>query len=153
MNWDAIGAIGELVGAAAVFISLIYLGVQLRNSKRSDQIIAASQAAGSVDDWIGQIVRDNELLLLYRNGLKDYDSLSPEEKNRFTLLVAQFLRSVETIWFHYNIGTIEPGYWSSIEATIREIIGTSGGRRAFEKVSPVLTAECVALVREVLDRD
>ena len=30
MNWDAIGAIGQILGAAAVFISLGYLAVQLK---------------------------------------------------------------------------------------------------------------------------
>jgi hypothetical protein len=33
MNWDAIGAIGELVGAAAVVVTLIYLASQLRHAK------------------------------------------------------------------------------------------------------------------------
>ena len=31
MNWEAIGAIGEIVGAAAVVFSLGYLAVQIRN--------------------------------------------------------------------------------------------------------------------------
>ena len=34
MNWDAIGAIGEIVGAAAVFISLVYLARQMRMSNK-----------------------------------------------------------------------------------------------------------------------
>jgi hypothetical protein len=52
MNWDAIGAIAELVGAAAVFISLLYLAVQIRDSKKSDQIIAAAQAASAVTNGL-----------------------------------------------------------------------------------------------------
>ena len=30
MNWDAIGAVGEIVGASAVVLSLAYLAVQIR---------------------------------------------------------------------------------------------------------------------------
>ena len=30
MNWEAIGAIGEVVGAAAVVVTLGYLAVQIR---------------------------------------------------------------------------------------------------------------------------
>jgi hypothetical protein len=33
MNWDAIGAIGEALGAGAVFITLIYLAVQVRHAR------------------------------------------------------------------------------------------------------------------------
>ena len=34
MNWDAIGAIGEVTGALAVFVTLVYLAVQLRQNAR-----------------------------------------------------------------------------------------------------------------------
>ena len=35
MNWEAIGAIGEIVGAAAVVFSLTYLALQLRANTRT----------------------------------------------------------------------------------------------------------------------
>ncbi len=35
MNWDAIGAVGELVSGLAVIVSLVYLSVQLRQTKIS----------------------------------------------------------------------------------------------------------------------
>ena len=34
MNWEAIGAVGEAVGAAGVIISLLYLAVQIRGDAR-----------------------------------------------------------------------------------------------------------------------
>ena len=38
MNWEAIGAVGEIIGAIAVFITLIFLTVQLRqNTKAVDE--------------------------------------------------------------------------------------------------------------------
>jgi hypothetical protein len=36
MNWDAIGAIGEIVGALAVLATLIYLAIQVRQN--SEQV-------------------------------------------------------------------------------------------------------------------
>ena len=35
MNWEAVGAIGELLGAAAVVITLVYLGLQVRLTRRT----------------------------------------------------------------------------------------------------------------------
>ena len=32
MNWDAIGAVGEILGALAVFVTLIYLAIQTRDN-------------------------------------------------------------------------------------------------------------------------
>lgn len=41
MNWDAIGAVGEFIGAMAVVASLIYLAIQVRQSKASGEREAA----------------------------------------------------------------------------------------------------------------
>ncbi len=35
MNWDAVGAIAELVGATAVVLTLVYLSIQLRQNTRA----------------------------------------------------------------------------------------------------------------------
>jgi hypothetical protein len=32
MNWEAIGAIGEVLGALAVIVTLVYLAVQIRQN-------------------------------------------------------------------------------------------------------------------------
>ena len=36
MNWEAIGAIGEVIGAAAVVITLVYLAIQIRQSNQTN---------------------------------------------------------------------------------------------------------------------
>jgi hypothetical protein len=43
VNWGAIGAMGELVGALGVIVSLGYLGVQIRQNAQS--VRAASYQA------------------------------------------------------------------------------------------------------------
>ena len=43
MNWDAIGAAGEIVGAAAVVASLAYLAAQIRAQSRESRLAAMHQ--------------------------------------------------------------------------------------------------------------
>ena len=38
MNWDAIGAVGEIIGALAVVVTLAYLAVQIRASTRETEV-------------------------------------------------------------------------------------------------------------------
>ena len=33
MNWDEVGAIGQMLGSLAVFITLVYLSVQTRHAR------------------------------------------------------------------------------------------------------------------------
>ena len=153
MNWDAIGAVAELIGASAVFISLIYLATQIKNSKRADQITAATQAAAAVDEWIGQIVRNGELHDLYRRGLTDYESLDRDEKGRFAMLIVQFMRSLEIIWFHRQMDAIESGYWLSLEVTVVRVIGTTGGTRIFERFRDSLSPDFAEVLHDILKRN
>lgn len=49
MNWDGIGAVGEIVGAVAVIVSLVYLSVQVKHTNKlarnaSTQSVIASEA-------------------------------------------------------------------------------------------------------------
>ena len=44
MNWEAAGAIGEIIGALAVFLTLIYLALQIRQNTKA---VRASRARAS----------------------------------------------------------------------------------------------------------
>ena len=35
MDWNAIGAIGEIIGALAVFLTLVYLAIQIRQNTKA----------------------------------------------------------------------------------------------------------------------
>lgn len=66
MNWDAIGAIGEILGAGAVVATLVYLAVQVRYAKHTaadanrlsrsvgirEMISAQKTIPGLMDAWV-----------------------------------------------------------------------------------------------------
>ena len=44
MNWEAIGAIGEIAGALAVVITLVFLAKQVKDASRQFALTSASDA-------------------------------------------------------------------------------------------------------------
>ncbi|MFT4564542.1 MAG: hypothetical protein ACI9BW_004311 [Gammaproteobacteria bacterium] len=50
MNWEAAGAIGEIVGAIAVITTLVYLGRQV---SQSVEVARAAQNKSIMDSWEG----------------------------------------------------------------------------------------------------
>ena len=79
MDWDAIGGIGEIVGAIAVFGSLLFLGLQIRSQNRESRF-AAMQHETSVAfrDSISQIV-DPAIAQIVVEASEDFDSISDSE--------------------------------------------------------------------------
>ena len=51
MNWDAIGAIAELVGAIAVVGTLFYLAIQVRHGKEATEANTQSLELHSYTAW------------------------------------------------------------------------------------------------------
>jgi hypothetical protein len=50
VNWEAISAIGQIVGGLAVVVSLIYLAREIRSNARSARIASLHD----VNRWLGE---------------------------------------------------------------------------------------------------
>ena len=48
MNWEAIGVVAEVVGAAGVIITLVYLAIQIRQNTASTKSLTQQQLFDSV---------------------------------------------------------------------------------------------------------
>jgi len=67
MNWTMLGAIGEVVGAAAVVASLLYVGRQVRHAARLATVEGVESLTALQVEWARSIVEDADLAaLLFR---------------------------------------------------------------------------------------
>ena len=64
MNWEAVGAVGEVVGAVAVVATLIYLTVQVRYAKHQLEINGVYSRAQTSVGILAPIAKDAELASL-----------------------------------------------------------------------------------------
>ena len=51
MNWEALGAIGETLGALGVIVTLVYLAIQIRGNTR----IVSAQSRHAISDFVLRI--------------------------------------------------------------------------------------------------
>ena len=95
MDWEAIGAIGEVVGAAAVVCSLIYVGTQIRQNTKTSRDEAIREIYSSTTDQLNVLaLPENSQCIL--KGLNDFSALNEEEKYRFDNLMGGLINLVET---------------------------------------------------------
>ncbi len=78
MNWEAIGAVGEIVGAAAVVATLIILVFQIRDSTRATQesnrlerASALDRHSDSIGRWRGRLMENEDLMRIWHAAGKD----------------------------------------------------------------------------------
>ena len=87
MNWEAIGAVGEVGGAIGVIVTLIYLATQIRQNTRTIRLTAYDSFQRSVSEAQRSIASDPELSRINRTGLDTPDELDAAEQERFRLLL------------------------------------------------------------------
>ena len=46
MNWEALSALGEIAGAMAVIVTLVYLSVQIRQNTKASRVAAVQAGSG-----------------------------------------------------------------------------------------------------------
>jgi len=80
MNWDAIAAIGEIVGALAVVGTLGYLAIQTRSAKEVALAQAQRELTADLNSVWSRLEQDRELLRLVSIGVNDWQVLKNNEK-------------------------------------------------------------------------
>lgn len=126
MNWDAIGAVAELLGGIGVIASLVYLSVQIRQNTNSVRAAAAREVLHEAQRILIQISSDPELAELNRRGGADRSSLSDAERYRFDTLVLAALRNGESLFIQSKRGVLSDADWDGLRETIRLLLRTPG---------------------------
>jgi hypothetical protein len=86
MNWEALGAIGEIVGAVAVVVTLGYLAVQIRQNTRTLKLGSIQSVYEKYQDRFRMTAESESLARIMRTGIIRLNDLTEEEQVRFNAL-------------------------------------------------------------------
>jgi hypothetical protein len=148
MNWEAIGAVGEVLGAAGVIISLLYLAVQIRADARAKRAATTNDQLQASANALLPLVTSPGLDELYFRGIHDFGSLNRAELPRFSSLVGYFFRSWENEFLQWKEGYLDPRVWRGLEAPIDDLTSLPGIRDWWKTRSHWYSEEFQALIEE-----
>lgn len=94
MNWDALGAIGELVGGLAVIVTLIYLAVQLRQNSALLKASVAASTRESTNQLTGLLATDREALRVFYAGIEDRVGLGERDRQHFDAMMSLYCEAL-----------------------------------------------------------
>ena len=127
MNWDAIGAIGEVIGALAVFLTLGYLAVQIRQNTKAVRASALDSSVNAVNAVRVAMFESAEVAAIYGKGLENPDELDDDEKVRFRLLLHTILWAVWNIYAQTEYGGLSKSIWAAQLPLLDRVINSCGG--------------------------
>ncbi len=157
MDWDALGAMGEIVGAIAVLATLYYLSNQIKiNAKQvekaNDYQRAQSTLAGN-DYYLRvwqPLMQDAELASIYLKGIKE-EPLDAVGEFRFCTYINTFLAWMEAAMMQikselsfseFNDNTDDmAALFEKANPYLSKLLNTSVGRKWLEEEAQSLFAD------------
>ena len=133
MNWDAIGAIAESLGAIGVIATLVYLAVQIRqntlaleDTKRLSIAQAYERRAQMAHDSIIQL-RDsaNTLEALTKFNREGSDNLTDIERARVIFDQIAAWERLDNAYKQRQLGFLDDEYFEDFESMVKQSIGVS----------------------------
>lgn len=113
MNWDALGAVAESVGAFGVVASLIYVGLQVRQNTRSVRTATYEALVRSSSEFLSPLVHDANLATRFESAVADWMSIEAGERAQINYIFTQLFRMWENAFFQMQEGTLEPTLWEA----------------------------------------
>jgi uncharacterized protein (TIGR02246 family) len=119
VNWQAIAAIGQVLGSAGVIVSLLYLAIQVRQNNRASTVSAKLVSTQLLSEFVTDFIRDPEMMDLWLRGRQGYDDLGDRDRLRFANMCLKAFWFFSTAEFQLRMGTLQEDDWAEFYAVIR----------------------------------
>lgn len=129
MNWGAVSAFAETLAALGVIVSLVYLAIQIRMSRREARHNSIDRLVELWSSFAGAIADNSDLAATVVKGLDGLDKLSEVEKAMFFAHFGRILRVSKAMYMHHIDGTISPNLWRGVDASLTDIMRTPAARQ------------------------
>ena len=126
MNWEMIGALGELMGATAVVLTLFYLAHQVRDASQEAQRNRWSDLNHEISRVADSWGANTELSDIVFRGFTDRGSLEPQEAFRFYSSLFRLFRAWEAVFEYSREGGIHQWGAEGFRTTMTDILGFPG---------------------------
>lgn len=148
MTLQDYAAIGELIGAIAVVISLIYVGLQIRDNTRvnsasarhaiSEFALEFSKFNAAHADRLARVMQETELD-------------EPDRLFRWWCHMMVMLHA-ETYFHSFQVGMMPESHWQGYEKYVAGYIQSPGMREFWDDVGPAFSADFSAWIDAQFDK-
>ena len=145
MNWEAIGAVGEILGAFAVVLSLVYLAVQIRTQNRESRLLAMHEISVGFREAIGKFTTEDMSKILVRADV-NFDDLTDDEAMRIVATFGGLFRAWEEAFIQQDEGRLDQRSWDAMTRYYLLALSSGGAQRAWALRKDYLDPEFVKFV-------
>jgi hypothetical protein len=128
LNWEAIAAVSEGLGALGVIASLLYLARQVRSNTRASQVEAKLAATSYLSSYTDHFIQSPEIHELFLRGRRSIERMDEREYYRFSDLCLKAFWFFSAIHFQLRSGMLTEEEWNETRAVVHYYLRGPGVR-------------------------
>ena len=116
----------EIIGVIAVLMSLVFVGLELRQNSELLRITATQTLAAEYSDALEVIAYEGEAACVYAIGINGLHNLNDVQRLRFFVQMFLIFRSAEQLHYYSIEGMVENRVWRGFERQLNEVANLPG---------------------------
>ncbi len=124
MNWEAIGAVGEILSAVAVLITLVYLAIQIRHARSAQQSEAVRSNRQERREFFTYL-RDSPYMPAILAKVKRGEEITDDEQIRLGSHISALWGLLYSEWVQGRLGW-QGSYRTSAEVNFHHALAQPG---------------------------
>jgi hypothetical protein len=151
MTWDAWAAIGQIVGALGVIASLVFVGIQVRQSVRASKATAFQGLVSSIIEVNMAHIGNPEILSIIDRAGKG-EALSATEHRLYVTLVLSAARLAQSAFYQAELGLLDRSKLESVVYNLVRHLKSDTGQTVWADLAKRSDPRFRAYVESLIDR-
>ncbi|MGI9626426.1 MAG: hypothetical protein ACR2QM_06290 [Longimicrobiales bacterium] len=145
--------LAEIVGAFAVVVSLVYVGIQVNDGVGASRSASVNDANVALQSWYLEVGTNEQTSNLFYRGLLSDEALPNEEEFQFLMIFHGVWLAFQNSYWLAEEGTLDPELLEALTAAILGVKDTPGMQRYWRQRRSYLNASFGLYVDELLARE
>ena len=139
MDWTAIGALAEAIGAAGVILSLLYVATQVRHNTRSSRAATRQALADGAQRLASDVVELDDMARIFQDHV-DGKEVKPHELLRLQARCLRDLRWWDNAHYQYSEGLLTEDEWDGFRENLKLLFQLPAYRDYWEDFQVMFSA-------------
>ncbi len=148
MDLDAVSKIAEIVSSVAVVVSLIYVGLQVRQNTRALRASTYSAVVGNSIAILNSMSETPEFTEFFVRVQSDPDAATPAELMRFHMSLLSGFRHWDNLYYQFRNGMLDRAMWESYDRTMTTWLDSAAWRDWFTRNAACFSEDLQALLAQ-----
>lgn len=119
MGLQDFAALAEIVNAAAVIVTLVFLVISIRQNTQAQKVLAVESLTAAITALNVPAMESPALGEALAKATADWNSASREQRTMAHYFLFSIFKLLETAWYQQRSGTLDPAQWVGWDDMLR----------------------------------